>query len=153
MLRKNKSKLWFVAVTAIVVCLVMYNVCTAAHLYVPAQYDVIQAAVDDANDGDTIIVADGTYTGIGNYEIDPNGLKITIKSENGPNNCTINCLNQRSAFLFFGGEDANTIIDGFTITNAFATDVGGAIFCGYDSSPVIKNCVITGSETEQYGGR
>ena len=152
MLRDNKSKLWFVAVTAIVACLVVYNVCTAAQLYVPAQYDVIQAAVDDANDGDTIIVADGTYTGIGNYEIDPNGLEVTIKSENGPNNCTINCLNQRSAFLFFDGEDANTIIDGFTITNAFADDVGGAIFCGFNSNPVIKNCVITNSETTEYGG-
>jgi len=153
MLRDNKSKLWFVAVTAIVVCPVVYNVCTAAQLYVPAQYDVIQAAVDDANDGDTIIVADGIYFGDGNYEIYPSGKSITVRSENGPNDCIIDCNSLGRAFIFQNAEDANTIIDGFTITNGYSSEAqyGGAIFC-YGSSPVIKNCVITNNETLSIGG-
>ena len=29
----------------------------------PADFSTIQAAIDDSNDGDTVLVADGTYTG------------------------------------------------------------------------------------------
>jgi hypothetical protein len=36
----------------------------------PADFNNIQAAIDDATDGDEIIVADGTYTGDGNRDID-----------------------------------------------------------------------------------
>jgi hypothetical protein len=36
----------------------------------PADFNNIQAAINDANHGDTIIVADGTYTGLGNRDID-----------------------------------------------------------------------------------
>jgi len=57
----------------------------------PADFNNIQAAIDDSNDGDTIIVADGTYTGGGNREISFRGKAITVRSENGPENCIIDC--------------------------------------------------------------
>lgn len=46
-------------------------------------------------------------------------------------------------------EKANSIIEGFTITNGY-TDRGGAIRC-YKSSPTIRSCNITGN-TAEYGG-
>lgn len=49
----------------------------------PADFNNIQAAIDDSNDGDTIIVADGTYTGLNNREIDFKGKAITVRSPNG----------------------------------------------------------------------
>ena len=58
-------------------------------LRVTQAYDTIQAAVDDANDLDIIIVADGVYTGPGNWDIDLSGKAITLKSENGPTKCII----------------------------------------------------------------
>ena len=41
--------------------------------------------------------------------------------------------------------DANTIIDGFTITNGLA-DNGGGIYCE-NSNPEINNCIISGNHT------
>ena len=52
----------------------------------PADFNNIQAAINDANDGDRITVADGTYTGNGNRDIDFLGKAITVHSENGTEN-------------------------------------------------------------------
>lgn len=36
--------------------------------HVPAEYPTIQSAVDAAGDGDTILIADGVYSGEGNFD-------------------------------------------------------------------------------------
>ena len=121
----------------------------------PADFNTIQAAIDDSNDGDTIIVADGTYTGDGNRDIDFLGKAITLRSENGPENCIIDCngtwTEYHRGFDFHSGEDANSIVDGFTITNGYAYD-GGGIKCCYSSSPIISNCIIMGNLVKNNGG-
>ncbi len=118
---------------------------------VPDNYPTIQAAIDDAYDGDTIIVTDGTYTGQGNIDIDFKGKSITLKSQNGPANCIINCAKATRAFDFHSGEDANSILDGFTIKNGSVGDYGGAIRCSA-SSPAINNCLFLGNFATEYGG-
>lgn len=126
----------------------------------PANFNNIQAAIDDANEGDTIIVADGVYTGEGNRDIDfrkyglpgwPPGptRAITVRSANGPENCIIDCQGSETeyhrGFYFHSGEDANSVLDGFTITNGYAdTTSGGGIHCSH-SSPTIRNCIIRGN--------
>jgi len=119
-------------------------------------FDSIQKAVNAAINNiegchPTIVVLDGVYTGVGNCDIDPNGLEVTIMSENGPRDCVIDCQYSARAFIFQTGEDGNTIIDGFTIINGYSTERGGAIYC-YDSSPVIRNCSITYCYAGNYGG-
>jgi thermitase len=120
-------------------------------LKVPDNYKTIQNAIDDASDGDIIIVADGTYTGDGNIDMDFRGKAITLKSENGPQHCIIDCLNTSRAFEFHSGEDANSILDGFTITNGSVGDYGGAILCTA-SSPTINNCIFIENHAGNYGG-
>ncbi|MGB2807405.1 MAG: right-handed parallel beta-helix repeat-containing protein, partial [Sedimentisphaerales bacterium] len=115
----------------------------------PGDFNNIQAAINDANDGDTIIVADGTYTGDGNRDIDFLGKAITLRSESGPQNCIIDCEALGRGFYFGRGEDANSILDGFTITNARA--FVATIFCD-DSSPTITNCNISGNWATEVGG-
>ena len=117
----------------------------------PADFNNIQAAIDDANNGDTVLVSDGIYTGSGNRDINFNGLAITVRSENGPVNCIIDCngtaAEPHRGFIFNSGEDANSIISGLTITNGYIEEYlvdgggGGAIFCD-NSSPTIINCII-----------
>ncbi|MHC4570513.1 MAG: LamG-like jellyroll fold domain-containing protein [Planctomycetota bacterium] len=113
-------------------------------LYVPQEYETIQEAIDAAECGDTVIVSDGTYKGLGNKNIVFHGKAITVRSENGPRNCVINCEGAGRGFMFpHGEEDGNSVVDGFSI---FASD-WQAIQCERGSSPTITNCVISGTES------
>ncbi|MHC4501634.1 MAG: hypothetical protein ACYS21_21310 [Planctomycetota bacterium] len=67
-------------------------------------FATIQKAIDSAFNGDTVIVADGTYTGPGNRDIDFLGKAITVRSESGPENCIIDCENSGRGFYFDDGE-------------------------------------------------
>ncbi len=119
-------------------------------LFVPFQYDTIQAAIDAASDGQTIYLADRLYTGDGNKALTLGGKAITIRSAAGPDNCIIDCENSGRAFLFDAGETNATIIDGITITRGYATG-GGAIKCE-NSSPTFHNCVFLDNYSTDSGG-
>ena len=109
-------------------------------------FDSIQEAVDAAMDGATINVLDGTYTGLGNRDIDLYGKAITLRSVNGAANCIIDCQGSGRGFDFHSGETQETIVAGFTITKGQA-DVGGAIRC-VNSGPQIANCVISDNKPD-----
>lgn len=128
----------------------------AGTIYVPADFNSIQAAIDYSSNGDTVVVAYGTYTGDGNRDIDFSGKSITVCSENGPNDCIIDCNGTQAehhrAFYFHNGEQANSVVDGFTIKNGYASE-GGGIYC-QASSPTIKNCRFSKNcaDGNDYGG-
>ncbi len=122
---------------------------------VPSVYSNIQAAVNDTWDGDTVWVADGIYKGEGNRDIDFYGKAITVRSENGPNNCIIDCNGMASephrGFNLHSQEPPSAFIDGFTIINGFSSNDGAAIYCqGFPwngieprlTRPTIQNCII-----------
>ena len=118
----------------------------------PAQeFTTVQAAINAARPGDTIVVADGTYAGPGNRDVDFRGKAITVRSTNGPDNCRIDCQSQGRGFFFHRGENRNSTLDGFTIVNGYASR-GGGICCIEASSPTISNCVFKGNVATQGGG-
>ncbi len=139
----------------------------------------IQAGLDTSVTGDTVLVADGTYTGFpGNKWLwFPSDRNSTLRSENGPENCIIDLENEGMAFFFVADEPPEAVVDGFTITNGNDATAGaihfhhnsrvvianciltgntsmggGAISCDNNSSPTIINCVITGNTAGFNGG-
>jgi len=118
-------------------------------------YTTIQPAIDAASDNDEIVVADGTYTGEGNRGLNFRGKAITLKSDNGPKNCIIDCQGTSSehhrGFVFLNGEDPNSILDGFTITKGFGGYFSGGIYCSA-SSPLIVNCILKDNWAENGAG-
>jgi hypothetical protein len=123
----------------------------------PTDFNNIQAAIDNANDGDVIVVKPSRYTGDGNRDIDFNGKAITVQSEAGPESFIIDCQGSGDQphrdFYFHSGEDANSIVQGFTITCGYVggKDYGGGILC-YVSSPRIVDCIVAGNIARSGGG-
>ncbi|MBI1923925.1 hypothetical protein HYR99_06705 [Candidatus Poribacteria bacterium] len=147
-----KKMLGILFVMLIFVCQSLY----AATIRVPQDQPTIQAGIDAAVNGDTVLVADGTYTGAGNVNLDFKGKAITVKSVNGAAITTIDCQNvdNTRGFIFQSGETASSVLDGFTITKGKvggASPNGGGILCTF-SSPTINNCIITGNTADVDGG-
>ncbi len=147
---------------------------SAIHLFgaiinVPADQATIQGAVDAASSGDEIVVADGTYTGVGNTDITWWNKQLWVHSANGASNCIIDCENSARAFVFDFSETTgkyitnSTIIEGFTIRNGYIDGHivgGGAIYMdeGYPTdpenklAPVIINNIFENNYSGVYGG-
>ena len=117
-------------------------------------FTAIQDAIAAAADGDIIVVRDATYSGPGNFNIDLLGKAVVLRSENGPDSCTIDChggmFQPRSGLLLRTGEGPQTLVEGFTIIGGWSGD-GGAIYC-IGSSPTLRNLVIAGNEAYFGGG-
>jgi len=107
-----------------------------ATLSVPDGYGTIREAIDAAQDGDTVLVSPGIYTGAGNTGLTVAGKRLFIKGEQGAKVTVIDGLG--TAFAGFGapyGEIAvGTVIDGFTVTNA-----RHGLFVSSDSA-VVRSC-------------
>jgi len=119
---------------------------------VSGDYLTIQAGIDAAQDGDEVVVCDGTYTGVGNKDLDFGGKLITVRSENGPESCIIDCEEDGRGFYLHSGETEVAVIAGFTITRARVIgNNGGGIRCSF-SSPTITDCAITGNHVWSASG-
>jgi Peptidase family C25/Chlamydia polymorphic membrane protein (Chlamydia_PMP) repeat len=107
------------------------------------RYPVIQWAVDDADEGDEIVLDPGTYTGFGNREIDFFGKNLTLRSIDPADPAIvaatiIDAQGTMRIFEFYSGEDSRTLIQGFTLTGA--NDC--AIYCR-NASPTVIGCVFS----------
>jgi hypothetical protein len=130
------------------VCIVwVFVVCAGARATtwdVPGQCPTIQAGVDSAATGDTVLVANGTYTGEGNRNIDLSGKGILLTSENGPEVTIIDCGGVARGFYISTDEDTTTVVRGFTVRNG--SWVSGAGFYINLAAPIIEGNIITENE-------
>ena len=136
------------------ITIIMIGGLTAGTIQVPADYATIQAGINAAFPGDTVLVADGTY-----YEnIDFKGKAITVASyylSDGDTthvNSTIIDGSQPvdpnigTVVTFLSGEDTTSVLYGFTITRGSGTlnesqtaRGGGGILCVSSGAKIIAN--------------
>jgi hypothetical protein len=123
-------------------------------LVVPDEYATIQAAIDAANNDDTILILQGVYTGGGNRDIDFKGKSINVRGADltDPNviestiiNCQGTLAYQHRGFVFNSGEGPDSVLAGITVKNGYRRN-GGGIYCS--SSPTITHCIISNCRTE-----
>lgn len=116
----------------------------ATTIGVPADQPTIQAGINAAANGDTVLVAPGTY----NEVIDFLGKAITVESSGGAKVTTIQPPTQLTAVIV-GGSGATIAFRGFTVRGA--PSVGGTPFAGavnaLNGAGVIEHNVFTGHES------
>jgi hypothetical protein len=112
-------------------------------------YDNIKEAVAAALEGDTVLVAEGTYSGAANTAIEPDGKNVVLVSESGALVTTIDGGGIEYVIRYNDSEDSTSVLSGFTIANGYRNSGGGVSI--YRSSPVIKDCIFLGNDAD-YGG-
>ena len=126
---------------------------------VPDDVETIQGGINEAEDGDTVLVAPGEYR----ENINFNGMVITVASrflteqnEDYIENTIIDGGQSGSVVTFENGESDETFLVGLTLYNGSGTDVGGGyrwgggIYC-LRSDPTITNCTIRNNSVVRTG--
>jgi parallel beta-helix repeat protein len=110
-----------------------YAKSSPATIYVPDNYPTIQAAVDAASPGDTIIVRNGTYT----ENVDLNKDHLTIQSQNGAESTIVQAANQDDHV--FEVTSNHIAISGFTVEGASAYSKAGIYLQNADHCHISQN--------------
>jgi|LGVF01.1.fsa_nt_gb parallel beta-helix repeat protein len=113
----------------VVIAVFWSNAAFGVTIHVPGDHDTIQAAIDAASNGDTVMVGPGSYN---ENIVLRDGINLI---GSGPSVTTI--VGDGSACAVIAADDL--VIEGFTITNG-----NGGIHCD-GVSPIIRNNVLTGN--------
>jgi Right handed beta helix region len=118
---------------------------SAGVINVPADRPTIQAGIDEALNGDEVVVAPGEYF----ENINLMGKAITLRSTNPTDpgtilNTIINGGAVGTVVTCDSGEGPDTVISGFLITNGLASSFGGGML-NDGASPTISHCSFTGN--------
>jgi len=134
-------------------------IATFSHSYaeirnVPADFETIQAGIDAADDGDTVLVQPGEYVENLNYmgkEITVSSLILITDNPAFIDETIIDGNQQDCVVCFDHNEDRNSILRGFTITNGIQ-DWGGGIDCQPNTSPTLVDLLVIENEAREGGG-
>jgi len=135
--------------------MIILNLTFSTMINVPADQPTIQAGIDFAVDGDTVLVASGTYV----ENINFNGKNIVVTSVEGAENTIIDGSEPTgqegaSVVTFINGEDSSSEISGFTLLNGYGNLIpfsgylgpaGSGIFIA-NSNPLVSNIVVLVTE-------
>jgi hypothetical protein len=121
-------------------------------------FRTIQAAIDHASAGDTVVLEDGTYTGDGDRDLDFGGKSLIVTSRHGADRMesktVIDCGGTADTYhrgFSIHSKENRAIIRGLTIKNGYSSD-GGAVAVENDSQVVVDYCTLTGNTGANSGG-
>jgi len=107
----------------------------AATIHIPADQPTIQAGINAAVNGDTVLVAPGTYAENVYFQ----GKRVIVKGRGGTDSTTITAASgTRPAVSFTANEPKGAVLQGFTVTGG--TDSSG-IFCLHSSPTILENTI------------
>jgi hypothetical protein len=152
-----RQALWICLV--IIICAVTSAAAHTWHVNTEGTGDAptIQAGIDSAVAGDTVLVAPGTYTWTDQGTGDELGLirmksGVVITSETGEADCATLDAEDQGRILYCSGVDETALIRGFTIINGHVPDnLGGAVYLA-DSSPGLTNLQFVDNNCGYDGG-
>jgi len=132
----------------IILSILLLSVCYPTVINVPADLSTIQAGINEAKEGDTVLVAAGTYDERINWS-NINGIKLIGSSQD---DCIISSSHPTGTVISICPSsgwviDASTEIIGFTITRTDGTDhyaQDGIRIC-WAASPLLTNVTISGN--------
>jgi pimeloyl-ACP methyl ester carboxylesterase len=111
----------------------------------------IQSAVDAAVDGDTVLVADGTYNITSKIDV---MKSVTVKSLHGVEHVVVDAGGHCRAFTL-SSSTGRIVLDGLTITGGNADHSvprGGGIYAYGTSDILITNCIVQNNSAPRNGG-
>jgi len=109
-------------------------------------FATIQMGINIASDGDSVLVAAGTYV----ENIDFIGKNIVALGED-RETTIIDGDGVSNVVRFNNNENESTVLSGFTIQNGNA-DYGGGIYCDNYSHPTINNVIVRDNNASSGGG-
>lgn len=129
----NKLFVWFVVSGALLFCVGTQ----AAVIDVPGDHATIQAAIDAAGSGDTIVVAAGTYT-------ENVTIAKSLRIEGAGADATCVDAQGSGIVLFVSGPTSVVLVEGLTLRQGEA-DFGAGLFVE-DAAVTLVNCAIRDCE-------
>ncbi len=135
--------------------------CCASSVYAETWYikpdgtgevPTIQAGVDTAAAGDTVLLAPGVYTGVGNRDIMIWDKDVSVISEAGAESTVMNCEGAARGFYIAWDVTNAAVISGLTIENGYDAYHGGAIMIYYSAAPRIEHNIIRNCTSGSDGG-
>ena len=124
----------------------------AGLINVPDDYRTVQAAINAAQAGDTVLVEPGRYVEniVFNKYITVASLYLTESDEDYIESTVLDGNRSGEVVSFELRNEGTALLTGFTITNGFSP-TGGGIHCN-SHNPTVSHCRIVDNEAEQYGG-
>ncbi|HXV14392.1 MAG TPA: hypothetical protein VEC56_09325 [Candidatus Krumholzibacteria bacterium] len=108
----------------------------------------IQGGVDLAANGDSVLVAPGTYTGAGNVNVLVDSKSITIVSESTAYNTILDCQGSGQGFIFVNAD--GSVLHGFTVKNGLGAQGGGIRLDNTDMT--VRYNIVSGNTATLAGG-
>jgi len=123
----------------------------ASTIRIPQDQPTIQAGINAANTGDTVLVSPGSYT----ENIDFLGKAITVTSSDGPDVTILDGGQIGPVAVFHSGESNRSALSGFTLQDGVGVSnyayTGGGISIE-NSSPTIRQNTIVGNNAASGAG-